>query len=107
MSADIRNRPAKRQVIPANVPGIPHCFDAEMIGRIANDTQERWGTTLPLWLNGKMKVPIPAVKRGSGGSSNEQRNEDKRQKPRKRNCMPTTVRLNGDKLVVFIVTKFN
>ena len=58
-------------MIPANVPGIPHCFDAEMIGAMkANDDPRKMGT-LPLVVKWKMKVPIPARV-----EPNEQRIED-------------------------------
>lgn len=51
----------------------------------------------------KIKVPMPAVKRAVAGSSPTS-NGTKTVAPKatKRNCTPTTVRLNGDKLVVFI-----
>ena len=46
----------------------------------------------------KIKVPIPAVKRAVAGSSPTS-NGTKTVAPKatKRNCTPTTVRLNGDK----------
>ena len=69
----------------------------------ANDEPRKIGT-LPLVTKWKIDVPIPAVKSAVAGSrptSNGTRTVAP--KATKRNCMPTTVRLNGDKLVVFIL----
>ena len=95
-------------MIPANVPGIPHCSEALMIGAMkANDDPRKIGT-LPFVVKWKMKVPIPAVKRAVAGSSpTSNGTRTVAPKATKRNCTPTTVRLNGDKLVVFIVIKLD
>ena len=88
---------------PANVPDIPHCLPAAMMGAIKAKLLPKKIGTLPLVIKWKRNVPRPAVKSAVAGSRPTSKGtKTVEPKATKRNCTPTIPIRIGDKLIGFI-----
>ena len=91
--------------MPASVPDMPHCFEAEMMGAMKAKLEPRKMGTLPLVTRWNKSVPIPAENNAVEGSRPTSRGTNTVDpKATNRNCMPTTVFLVAVNSV-FIVLK--
>lgn len=68
MSADMRKQTSDTPAIPAMVPDIPHCSEADFMGAMKAKLLPRKMGTIPLVIRWKMSVPMPAVNRAVAGS---------------------------------------
>ena len=78
--------------MPASVPGMPHCLEAEMMGAIKAKLEPKKMGTLPLVIKWKMNVPKPAVNNAVAGSRPTSKGtRTVEPKATNRNWMPTMV----------------